>query len=86
MENSLKQPKSGDGGIDGIINEDQLGLDKIYIQAKRFNDGKVRETDIRNFIGAMSGDTNKGVFVTTSDFDNKALEKARSVASQNHLH
>ena len=53
-------------------------MDKIYIQAKRFNDGKVRETDIRNFIGAMSGDTNKGVFVTTSEFDNKALEKARS--------
>jgi restriction system protein len=74
----IETAKSGDGGIDGIINEDQLGLDKIYIQAKRFNDGRVRETDIRNFIGAMSGDTNKGVFVTTSDFDNKALEKARS--------
>lgn len=74
----IETAKSGDGGIDGIINEDQLGLDKIYIQAKRFNDGKVRETDIRNFIGAMSGDTNKGVFVTTSSFDNKALEKARS--------
>lgn len=70
--------KSGDGGIDGIINEDKLGLDKIYIQAKRFNEGKVREKDIRNFIGAMSGDTNKGVFVTTSEFDEKALEKARS--------
>ena len=53
-------------------------MDEIYIQAKRFNNGKVRETDIRNFIGAMSGDTNKGVFVTTSEFDNKALEKARS--------
>jgi restriction system protein len=74
----VETPKSGDGGIDGIINEDQLGLDKIYIQAKRFNEGKVRETDIRNFIGAMSGDTNKGVFVTTSDFDIKAIEKARS--------
>ncbi|MGV8878352.1 MAG: restriction endonuclease [Sphingobacteriaceae bacterium] len=74
----IETAKSGDGGIDGIINEDQLGLDKIYIQAKRFNEGKVRETDIRNFIGAMSGDTNKGVFVTTSDFDIKALEKARS--------
>ncbi len=74
----IETAKSGDGGIDGIINEDQLGLDKIYIQAKRFNDGKVRETDIRNFIGAMSGDTNKGVFVTTSDFDNRAIEKARS--------
>lgn len=74
----IETSKSGDGGIDGIINEDKLGLDKIYIQAKRFNDGKVREKDIRNFIGAMSGDTNKGVFVTTSEFDEKALEKARS--------
>ena len=74
----IETSKSGDGGIDGIINEDKLGLDKIYIQAKRFNEGKVREKDIRNFIGAMSGDTNKGVFVTTSDFDEKAKAKARS--------
>lgn len=74
----IETSKSNDGGIDGIINEDKLGLDKIYIQAKRFNEGKVREKDIRNFIGAMSGDTNKGVFVTTSDFDVKALEKAKS--------
>jgi restriction system protein len=74
----IETSKSNDGGIDGIINEDKLGLDKIYIQAKRFNEGKVREKDIRNFIGAMSGDTNKGVFVTTSEFDGKALEKARS--------
>jgi restriction system protein len=74
----IETSKSNDGGIDGIINEDKLGLDKIYIQAKRFNEGKVREKDIRNFIGAMSGDTNKGVFVTTSDFDDKAIEKARS--------
>ena len=74
----IETSKSNDGGIDGIINEDKLGLDKIYIQAKRFNEGKIREKDIRNFIGAMSGDTNKGVFVTTSEFDDKALEKARS--------
>lgn len=74
----IETSKSNDGGIDGIINEDKLGLDKIYIQAKRFNEGKVREKDIRNFIGAMSGDTNKGVFVTTSEFDEKAMEKARS--------
>lgn len=69
--------KSGDAGIDGIINEDKLGLEKIYIQAKRYTDNKVRETDIRNFIGAMSGDTTKGVFVTTSKFDEKATKKAR---------
>ncbi len=70
--------KSADGGIDGIINEDKLGLDKIYIQAKRFTENKVREKDIRNFIGAMSGDTNKGVFVTTSLFDKGAEEKAKN--------
>lgn len=68
--------KSNDGGIDGIINEDKLGLDKIYIQAKRYGENKVREKDIRNFIGAMSGDTTKGVFVTTSDFDKGAIQKA----------
>jgi restriction system protein len=74
----IETSKSGDGGIDGIINEDKLGLDKIYIQAKRFNENKVREKDIRNFIGAMSGDTNKGVFVTTSLFDIGAIEKAKN--------
>ena len=72
----VETAKSGDGGIDGIINQDELGLEKIYIQAKRYNDNKVREKDIRNFIGAMSGDTTKGVFVTTSEFDNSAVKKA----------
>jgi len=72
----IETSKSNDGGIDGIINEDKLGLEKIYIQAKRFNENKVREKDIRNFIGAMSGDTNKGVFVTTSSFDNAAVKKS----------
>lgn len=76
--NFIETSKSADGGIDGIINEDKLGLDKIYIQAKRFTENKVREKDIRNFIGAMSGDTNKGVFVTTSLFDKGAEEKAKS--------
>lgn len=73
----IETSKSSDGGIDGIINEDKLGLDKIYIQAKRFTENKVREKDIRNFIGAMSGDTNKGVFVTTSQFDKGAEQKAK---------
>ncbi|WP_086477161.1 restriction endonuclease [Arenibacter amylolyticus] len=73
----IETSKSGDGGIDGIINEDKLGLEKIYTQAKRYNENKVREKDIRNFIGAMSGDTSKGVFITTSTFDNSAIQKAR---------
>ncbi|AUS04811.1 restriction endonuclease [Pseudotamlana carrageenivorans] len=72
----VETAKTGDGGIDGIINEDKLGLDKIYIQAKRYGENKVREKDIRNFIGAMSGDTQKGVFVTTSTFDKGAVKKA----------
>ncbi|ADY30725.1 restriction endonuclease [Cellulophaga lytica DSM 7489] len=73
----IETSKSGDGGIDGIINEDKLGLEKIYTQAKRYNENKVREKDIRNFIGAMSGDTSKGVFITTSTFDASAIKKAR---------
>ena len=73
----IETSKSGDGGVDGIINEDKLGLEKIYTQAKRYNENKVREKDIRNFIGAMSGDTSKGVFITTSTFDESAIKKAR---------
>jgi restriction system protein len=69
--------KSRDGGIDGVINQDVLGLDKIYIQAKRFEENQVREKDIRNFIGAMSGDTSKGVFVTTSNYHEEAIKKAK---------
>jgi restriction system protein len=73
----VETSKTGDEGIDGIINEDKLGLEKIYIQAKSYNENKVREKDIRNFIGAMSGDTSKGVFATTSTFDDFAIQKAR---------
>ncbi|MBD3311427.1 MAG: restriction endonuclease [Candidatus Magasanikbacteria bacterium] len=70
--------KTGDGGIDGIISQDKLGLEKIFIQAKRYaEDNKVREPAIRNFIGAMSRDVSKGIFVTTSTFDEAAVKKAR---------
>jgi restriction system protein len=76
-------PKSGDGGIDGIINQDQLGIERIYMQAKRYKEGnKVREPEIRNFIGAMSGDVRKGIFVTTATFDDQAITKALS--DRNH--
>lgn len=79
----IETPKSGDGGIDGIINQDQLGIERIYIQAKRYKEGnKVREPEIRNFIGAMSGDVSKGVFVTTSEFDDLAIKKAHE--DRNH--
>ena len=64
--------KSGDGGIDGIIKEDKLGLDIVYIQAKRW-EGQVGAKEIRNFVGALAGQkANKGVFITTSNFSKEA--------------
>jgi restriction system protein len=61
--------KSGDGGIDGIIKEDRLGLDTIYIQAKRW-EGTVGCPEIQKFAGALQGHrARKGVFLTTSNFD-----------------
>lgn len=80
--NFLETSKSGDGGIDGVINQDKLGLDKIYMQAKRYTDNKVREGDIRNFIGAMSRDASKGIFVTTSMFDERAIQKAHDAGQK----
>ena len=62
--------RSGDGGIDGTIKEDVLGLDEVYVQAKKYADSNtVGEGDLRNFAGAIdAAGTTKGVFVTTSDF------------------
>jgi restriction system protein len=60
--------KSGDGGIDGIIKEDKLGLDAIYIQAKRW-DNTVGRPEIQKFVGALTGQrAKKGLFITTSEF------------------
>lgn len=66
----------GDEGIDGIINQDRLGIQRIYVQAKRYKDGSniSRET-IQSFIGAMQGATG-GVFITTSAFTQGALDFA----------
>ena len=75
-----KTPISHDGGIDGIINEDELGLEKIYLQAKRYSDNKVNEKEMQNFAGALGcSNVRKGVFITTSYFDDKAKKKALSV-------
>ena len=62
--------RSGDGGIDGTIKEDALGLDEVYVQAKKYADGNtVGESALRNFAGAIdAAGTNKGVFVTTASF------------------
>ena len=67
-------PKSRDGGIDGIINEDRLGLGKIYLQAKRYGkENKVGSRAIQEFIGALHTEgAKKGVFITTSEFTSDA--------------
>jgi restriction system protein len=70
--------KTGDGGIDGVIDQDQLGLDRIYIQAKKYDpENPVSEPDIRNFCGSLGANkAAKGVFVTTSYFTKPAIEFA----------
>lgn len=74
--------KSGDGGIDGIINEDRLGLDVIYIQAKRW-EGSVGRPEIQKFAGALQGQrAKKGVFITTSNFTKEAKEYASLIESK----
>lgn len=74
--------KSGDGGIDGIINEDRLGLDVIYIQAKRW-EGGVGRPEIQKFAGALQGKrAKKGVFITTSNFTKEAREYVSFIDSK----
>lgn len=74
--------KSGDGGIDGIIKEDTLGLDAIYIQAKRW-DGTVGRPEVQKFAGALQGQrASKGVLITTSSFSRDAIEYAERINSK----
>ncbi|KIC13681.1 restriction endonuclease [Leisingera sp. ANG-Vp] len=76
LERGLQTNLSGDGGIDGIINEDELGLDAVYIQAKRYaKETKVGRPALNAFVGSLTGEgASKGVFVTTSDFSKDAIE------------
>ncbi|WP_298219118.1 restriction endonuclease [Halothiobacillus sp.] len=68
--------KSGDGGIDGVIKEDRLGLDVIYLQAKRW-EGTVGRPEIQKFAGALQGQrAKKGIFLTTSNFSVEAIQYA----------
>jgi restriction system protein len=72
--------KSGDGGVDVEIKEDKLGLDTVYIQAKRWSDGPVGSKEIQSFVGALHGKkARKGVFITTSGFSQPAEEYAQKI-------
>lgn len=71
--------RSGDGGIDGVIKEDRLGLDFIYVQAKRW-ENTIQRPQLQAFAGALLGrNAQRGVFITTSDFSKGAIEFARSL-------
>lgn len=74
--------RSGDGGIDGIIKEDKLGLDAIYVQAKRW-ESTVGRPEIQKFAGALQGQrANKGVFITTSGFSKEAEDYTQVISSK----
>lgn len=76
--------RSGDGGVDGVINEDPLGLDRVYVQAKRYAPGNsVGRPEVQAFVGSLVGlGANKGVFVTTSTFSAQALEFVRHLSQR----
>lgn len=71
---------TGDGGIDGIIREDRLGFENIYIQAKRYDSSRrVGRPELQAFVDALTGDgVDKGLFITTSRFSKSAAEYAKA--------
>ncbi len=80
---TLHTGQSNDKGLDGVITEDKLGLDRIYVQAKRYGDGNaVTPEQIRAFLGAMMGKGDRGVFLTASTFTRGAREAATGVPAR----
>lgn len=73
--------KTGDNGVDGVIDQDPLGVDQIYVQAKRYAEGNnIGSGDIRDFFGALNlKKAQKGIFMTTSDFTPSAIQTARDL-------
>jgi restriction system protein len=83
--NAVRQlGRSGDGGVDGVIDEDRLGLDRVYVQAKRYAQNSfVGRPDVQAFVGSLVGlGATKGVFVTTSTFSQNAIDYARHLAQR----
>ena len=72
--------KSGDGGIDGVIDEDRLGLNRIYVQAKRYVEASIGRPTVQGFVGSLVGHgATKGVFITTSTFSPQAVAYAEGL-------
>lgn len=76
--------RSGDGGVDGVINEDRLGLDRVYIQAKRYAKGNtVGRPEVQGFVGSLVGlGATKGVFVTASAFSSQATDFVKNLSQR----
>lgn len=81
-ERGIVTQASRDGGIDGVIDQDALGLSKIYVQAKRYaKDNVVSRPDLQNFVGALHGKATQGVFITSSSFTSGARGYAEELGS-----
>ena len=79
----IRTALSNDGGIDGVIDQDVLGLSKVYVQAKRYAQGNaVQRPEVQGFVGALSGKADSGVFFTTSRFSAGAIEWADRVPAR----
>jgi restriction system protein len=76
--------RTGDGGVDGVIDEDRLGLDRVYVQAKRYARGNsVGRPEVQGFVGSLVGlGASKGVFVTTSTFSQTGIDYARHLSQR----
>lgn len=76
--------RSGDGGVDGVVNEDRLGLDRVYVQAKRYaSSNSVGRPDVQAFVGSLVGlGATKGVFVTTSTFSQQARDFVKHLSQR----
>jgi len=81
---AMQLGRSGDGGVDGVVNEDRLGLDRVYIQAKRYAPtNSVGRPDVQAFVGSLVGlGATKGVFVTTSTFSSQARDFVKHLAQR----
>lgn len=74
---------TNDGGIDGVIDQDVLGINRVYIQAKRYaSSNVVQRPDVQGFVGALSGKADSGVFITTSQFSDGAKQYARNIPTR----
>ncbi|AKR55109.1 restriction endonuclease [Devosia sp. H5989] len=81
---AMQLGRTGDGGVDGVINEDRLGLERIYVQAKRYAPGNpIGRPDVNGFVGSLVGfGATKGVFVTTSTFSQPARDYVKNLAQR----